>query len=85
MFAVAVGVPVIAPVEAFNLSPPGNAPLVVVQFKAGVPPVATRVAMYATPTCPLGKEAVEIAKVAGAIVSVRLTLLDCMGLPESCT
>ena len=52
----------IAPVEAFSLSPAGNAPLVVVQFKAGVPPVAMRVALYATPTCPLGKELVEMAR-----------------------
>ena len=68
MIAVAVGVPVIAPVEAFSLSPAGNVPLVVVQWKGGVPPVATRVALYAVPIWPLGKELVEIASGPGFVL-----------------
>ena len=63
-----MGVPVIAPVEAFSLSPAGNVPLVVVQFKGGVPPVATRVALYTTPTWPLGKELVEMARGVGVVL-----------------
>jgi len=63
-----VGVPVIAPVEAFNLSPAGNVPLVVVQFNGGVPPVATSVALYTAPRCPLGKELVEMASGPGFVL-----------------
>lgn len=81
----AVGVPAMAPVAAFNCKFAGNVPAVRVQLYGVVPPVAASVPLYATPTCPLGREAVEIAKVVDAIVSVKLTLLDCMGLPESCT
>ena len=36
-----VGVPVIAPVEAFNVSPVGNDPLMIENVYGGVPPVAT--------------------------------------------
>lgn len=65
LFAVAVGVPVIAPVEAFSLSPAGKVPLVVVQFRGNVPPVATRAALYAAPICPLGKLEVVMASGSG--------------------
>ena len=36
-----VGVPVIAPVEAFNVNPGGNDPLMIENVYGGVPPVAT--------------------------------------------
>jgi hypothetical protein len=39
-----VGVPVIAPVDAFKFKPPGSAPLVIDQLYGVVPPVALRVA-----------------------------------------
>jgi hypothetical protein len=40
-----VGVPVMAPVEAFNDNPVGKVPLVSVQLYGVVPPVAARVAL----------------------------------------
>ena len=40
---VAVGVPVMAPVEAFRLSPAGSDPLEMDQASAPVPPVAASV------------------------------------------
>jgi hypothetical protein len=40
--AVAVGVPVIAPVEVLRVSPAGSVPLVSDQVKGVVPPVAVR-------------------------------------------
>jgi hypothetical protein len=39
----AVGVPVMTPVEAFNESPLGKAPLVTDHEYGGVPPIALRV------------------------------------------
>ena len=41
----AVGVPVIAPVEAFRLKPAGSVPLVMDQLKGFVPPVAASVVL----------------------------------------
>jgi hypothetical protein len=40
-----VGVPVMAPVEAFNDSPIGRLPLVSVQLYGAFPPVATSVVL----------------------------------------
>jgi hypothetical protein len=40
---VVVGVPVMAPVEAFRLNPPGRAPLDTLHVKGVVPPVAVSV------------------------------------------
>ena len=40
-----VGVPVIAPVAAFNMSPAGNVPLVRVHIYGGVPPMAASTAL----------------------------------------
>jgi hypothetical protein len=42
--AVVVGVPVMAPVEAFKDNPPGNEPELTVHVYGVVPPVATKVA-----------------------------------------
>jgi hypothetical protein len=42
---VCVGVPAIAPVEAFNIRPAGNAPLVSDHLYGGVPPVAAKTAL----------------------------------------
>ena len=39
----AVGVPVIAPVLAFNVSPDGSVPVVTVHVKGAVPPVVAKV------------------------------------------
>jgi hypothetical protein len=42
-FAVAVGVPLITPVDAFNVRPPGKVPEVNVQAYGVVPPLAVSV------------------------------------------
>ena len=81
----AVGVPVIAPVAAFNVSPEGSVPLVRVQVYGGVPPDADKEALYGAPTWPLGRDTVVIANAPVAIVSVRVALAFCAGLPESLT
>lgn len=73
------------PVAAFSDKPVGRVPLVKLQVYGVVPPVAASVVLYATLICPLGRELVVIANVAGAIVSVRLTVFVCFELSESCT
>jgi hypothetical protein len=45
LVAACVGVPAIAPVAAFNMSPAGNVPLVRDQVYGGVPPVAAKTAL----------------------------------------
>ena len=57
----AVGVPVIAPVDGFSVSPDGSVPLVSDQLYGVVPPVAPNAAVYELPTCPLGSDVVVIA------------------------
>lgn len=57
----AVGVPEIAPDEAFRLSPAGREPVLTLHEYGVVPPLACKVAEYAVPTVPLGRDAVEIA------------------------
>lgn len=58
----AVGVPVIAPDDAFKVRPAGSEPLLMLHVYGAVPPVACSVAEYAVLTLPPGKEAVEIAR-----------------------
>jgi len=50
-----------------------------------VPPDAASSCAYAVPTWPFGNDAVVIASVAGAIVTVRLTLAVCGVALESVT
>ncbi len=45
-----VGVPLIAPVEAFRLSPPGRVPAETDQLYGAIPPVAASVWLYDVPT-----------------------------------
>ena len=45
LLTAAVGVPVIAPVEAFKLAQDGKAPLVTDHVYGAVPPVAARVSL----------------------------------------
>jgi hypothetical protein len=61
-FAAAVGVPRISPVELTSDNPAGNAPLVRVQVSGGVPPTATSLKEYGTPTDPFGSDAVEMPR-----------------------
>ena len=67
-----LGVPVMAPVEAFRDKPAGRVPLVMDQVYGVVPPVAASAALYTTPTSPLGSEFVVMRR-AGA-VTVMITL-----------
>jgi hypothetical protein len=82
-----VGVPVIAPVEAFNVRPAGNEPVITVQFTYGeVPPVAAKVCEYAVDTVPAGKGlAVLIVRVAELTVSANALVAVCGDPAESCT
>jgi len=85
---VAVGVPVIAPVVAFSERPAGSVPDVTDQEYGVVPPAAVSVALYAVPTCPLGRLGVVIDS--GAVpealtVRVRFAELVCAGLLASVT
>jgi hypothetical protein len=66
-----VGVPVIAPVEAFSDKPAGKVPLVRDHVYGAVPPLAARVALYVMPTWPLGSEVVVITSAPEEPVSVR--------------
>lgn len=45
LVTICVGVPVIAPVEAFNMRPAGSVPLVSDHIYGGVPPVAAKTAL----------------------------------------
>jgi hypothetical protein len=60
-----VGVPLIAPDEALNVRPGGRVPLPRDHIYGGVPPLAAKTALYATPVCPVGSEEVEIVSAAG--------------------
>jgi hypothetical protein len=73
--ALAVGVPLIVPVDGVSDRPAGRVPLVRAQVYGVVPLVAARLAVYAVPTWPFGNEVVVMTSVAGATVNVRLTVL----------
>ena len=69
LVAAVVGVPVIAPVAAFNERPAGRLPADTLNVYAPVPPVALTVCEYATPTVPLGK-LTGFTVIAGLIVTL---------------
>jgi|KBSMisStandDraft_5_1062788.scaffolds.fasta_scaffold647710_2 hypothetical protein len=48
-----LGVPVIAPVLAFKVSPPGRLPVVMLYVYGALPPDAVTEELYGTPTCAL--------------------------------
>jgi len=83
--ALAVGVPLSAPVAAFSVTPAGNAPEVIDHVYGVMPPVAASVAAYATPTCPFGKDGVVIVTVLAAILKVKLADFETAGDSESVT
>ena len=60
-FTAAVGVPLIKPVDAFNVNPAGKVPVVNCQVYAPDPPVARMVCEYDAPTAPLGSDVVRMA------------------------
>ena len=81
----AAGVPEITPVAAASDKPGGSDPVLADQVYGAVPPDASRVALYAAPTVPLGSDELDITSGAGATLRVRLAVLACGGLPESVT
>jgi hypothetical protein len=48
----AVGVPMMAPVDEFSVRPAGRLPEVIEYVYGATPPVAFRLELYGTPTCP---------------------------------
>jgi hypothetical protein len=56
----AVGCPETVPELALMLTPVGNDPVATDQWYGATPPVAMREPLYASPTCPLGREVAEI-------------------------
>ena len=83
-FAVAVGVPLIRPDDAFRAKPAGKLPEVNCQLVEPVPPVAARVREYAVPMAPFGRDAVVMVS-CDAIVRARFTVAVWAGEPESVT
>ena len=76
-----VGVPLT--VQPINDKPAGSVP-VIEHVYGVVPPLAAMVALYATPTWPLGKVFVRLNGT-GAITIVSLALTCCAGVLESVT
>ena len=68
LLAAVVGVPVIAPVPAFNERPAGKLPTETLNVYEPVPPVALTVCEYAVPTLPLGRVA-GFTAIAGLMVT----------------
>ena len=86
--AVAVGVPVMAPVAAFSESPAGSAPMAIDHVYGNVPPVAASAALYAFPAWPLGSNEVVIESTPAPedeMKRVSVAVLVCAGLLESVT
>src|ERR1019366_7716197 len=77
------GVPLITPVEEFNVKPCGVP--VICQLWAPVPPVAVSVCEYGTPTMPSLSAVVVIFSSGFVTVIVVLAVALCGGLPESVT
>lgn len=82
---VAVGVPVIAPVAAFSVSPPGRLPLVMAQVYGDTPPAAATLALYPALITPVGSEVVVTLKVGALMVMLRAAEAVLAGDSESVT
>jgi hypothetical protein len=80
--AVAVGVPLIRPDDAFRVRPAGRVPEVNCQLYDSVPPVAASVWEYGVPTAPFGSDVVATVNWE-TMVKVGLTVAACAGVPES--
>ena len=70
---VAVGVPVMAPLDAFNCKPPGKAPEMTVQVNGLVPPATCKVAEYAGPAWPPAR---VVVLTVGAATTVTVAVAD---------
>jgi hypothetical protein len=83
-----LGVPLMAhvvPVAVHMLSPPGSAPELRDQVYGGVPPLAERAVLYATPRLPGGSgEAVVMFRVSTVRLSVTVAVFA-VGVVESVT
>ncbi len=62
-----MAVPVIAPVEAFRLSPAGRVPPVTAKVTGAPPPVVATVWLYAWPSTGVGRLAVVMATPAAIV------------------
>ena len=71
--AIAVGVPLSRPVDAFNVNPAGSVPLVTAQVIVALPDAAN-VCEYALPVWPDGNG--ETVVITGAEFTLRLICLD---------
>jgi hypothetical protein len=81
-----VGVPVIAPVELFSVSPAGSDPAVIPQVYGAVPPVTAMLCEYAADTVPAVRGVVVMmVRGAGLIASEKAADAVCEGVAESCT
>jgi len=75
-----VGVPLMAPVLAFTLSPSGSDPVEIAQLYGAVPPVATNDARYEIPVDPPGTEDVVIDK--GGVITIDSALVSVAPAPS---
>ena len=81
-----VGVPVIAPVEVFSVSPFGSDPAVIAHVYGKVPPVTAMLCEYADDTVPgVRGVVVRMVRGAGLIASENAAEAVCEGVAESCT
>lgn len=81
-----VGVPLIAPVLAFSVSPAGKLPTVMLQVYGGNPPLAPKVVPgYTSFTAPVGSVAAVTVSGPFTIVMLSACVALCAGLLESTT
>src|SRR5260370_20297560 len=78
--AVVVGDPVIAPVVLLSVRPAGSKPTVTAHVTGGVPPLDSRVVLYATPNVPFGSVFVVIARGAASTMMLIALLASCCGV-----
>jgi hypothetical protein len=81
-----VGVPLIAPVLVFNVSPAGSEPLLIDQAYGVIPPLAASVAPYTVPSVPAASE--EVLTLSRGALTAILRFADCVlavGVSESVT
>ena len=79
----AVGVPLTAPVDALRDRPAGQDPALNDHASGVAPPVAARVAEYATPCWPSESDAVVMVRSAGITVMERLLVAEFAGVQAS--
>src|SRR5689334_4597954 len=78
-----VGLPVMAPVVAFNANPAGSDPVTIDHLYGVIPPLAASVVEYETPTVPLGNGDTVVIDNTVLITSVKLLVTVAAGEAES--